>query len=166
MISLLRWSRRRFLEALALASGGLLFPSACRDAEPTSQPEKGKRSDDALARALRSHFAYLDFRDEVIAAFSADLTKHQGAWNPQTSPPPYTRFLASTDFFQHGADERRALTYVRYYDPYVSPCYNPFGPDAHGARTAATRVNSSGGPVFPAAEIGPSSRREIRSKSA
>ena len=36
-----------------------------------------------------------------------------------------SRFLLSTDFFQHGGDESRALRYVAYFDPYRSPCYNP-----------------------------------------
>lgn len=35
-------------------------------------------------------------------------------------------YLLSTDFFQHGADERRAVNYVSFYDPYTSVCGNPF----------------------------------------
>jgi hypothetical protein len=35
-------------------------------------------------------------------------------------------YLLSTDFFFHGADEQRAVTYVAFYDPYARPCSNPF----------------------------------------
>jgi len=35
-------------------------------------------------------------------------------------------YLLSTDFFQHGADEQRAVTYVSFYDPYSIACGNPF----------------------------------------
>ncbi len=36
------------------------------------------------------------------------------------------RYLRSTDFFLHGADESRVLRYVAFADPYQSPCFNPF----------------------------------------
>lgn len=35
-------------------------------------------------------------------------------------------FLLSTDFFQNGADERRLVTYVAFYDPLAAVCRNPF----------------------------------------
>jgi len=35
-----------------------------------------------------------------------------------------TRFLMSTDFFQHGADEARPISYVGFYDPLRTPCRN------------------------------------------
>jgi hypothetical protein len=34
-------------------------------------------------------------------------------------------FLLSTDFFLNGADESRPVRYVRFYNPYKSPCWNP-----------------------------------------
>ncbi len=128
MIGFARWTRRRFVNALAIASGGLLFGSACREEEAHDPRAQMAPQHPLLTRALRAHFRYLEFDDAVIEAFAKDLTRHQGPWHPRTSPPPFTRFLASTDFFQNGADETRALTYVRYYDPYASPCYNPFAP--------------------------------------
>lgn len=124
----LNWTRRRLLRWLGVVGGGLLASAGCGpetgsddDASATSQPPT-----QLLDRALRQHFSYLSIEPEVIEAFSRDLTRHQGPWNPKTSPPPFTRFLASTDFFQNGADETRPLHYVTYYDPYVSSCYNPF----------------------------------------
>lgn len=35
-------------------------------------------------------------------------------------------YLMSTDFFQDGADSKRRIQYLSFYDPYVSVCRNPF----------------------------------------
>ena len=35
-------------------------------------------------------------------------------------------YLLSTDFFQNGADEQRAVAYLSFYDPYSIACGNPF----------------------------------------
>jgi hypothetical protein len=37
-----------------------------------------------------------------------------------------TRYLLSTDFFFHDADESRKINYVSFYDPAATPCRNPF----------------------------------------
>ena len=37
-----------------------------------------------------------------------------------------TQYLLSTDFFQHGADPRREIQYLSFYDPMQAPCRNPF----------------------------------------
>lgn len=34
------------------------------------------------------------------------------------------RYLMSTDFFEHGADESREIRYVAFYDPALTPCRN------------------------------------------
>lgn len=115
-----------------ILGGGLLVGGGCREADETDEAQhsgdiRSEKVDLPLRHAIREHFAYLSIDDQVIDAFSKDLGRHQGRWNPETSPRPYTRFLASTDFFQNGADEARPLRYVAFYDPYVSSCYNPFG---------------------------------------
>ena len=127
------WTRRKLLRGFGAIWGSLLVGTACRD----DTPEPAQQAPDLLLRrALRKHFHYLSISEDVIAAFARDLTRNQGPWFPATSPRPYTRFLASTDFFQNGADEHRPLRYVRYYDPYVSSCYNPFSA-THMAATSA-----------------------------
>jgi hypothetical protein len=35
-------------------------------------------------------------------------------------------YLLSTDFFQNGASEERPVTYLSFYDPFVTVCRNPF----------------------------------------
>ncbi|MDP6977789.1 MAG: hypothetical protein QF570_04190 [Myxococcota bacterium] len=161
--SLVRWPRRTFLRALGIATGGLLFAQGCREDEAPSEPRVVVNPNAPLTRVLRRHFHYLEIDDAVFAAFARDLAKHQGPWRPKKSPPPFSRFLASTDFFQNGADESRALTYVSYYDPYVSPCYNPFAP---AQATGLTRANSSDDRGGRAADTAPSSLREERPRSA
>ena len=56
--------------ALAIASGGLLFASACDDDEGGSPTAEAQTENDLLARALRAHFPYLEFDDDVITAFA------------------------------------------------------------------------------------------------
>jgi hypothetical protein len=37
-----------------------------------------------------------------------------------------SKYLLSTDFFQHDADESRNLKYLSFYEPQHAPCRNPF----------------------------------------
>ena len=125
------WSvtRRGLLRVAGILGGSLVAGSGCREPDEATCRDKppGENIDSPLHRAIREHFAYLSIDDPVITEFAMDLERHQGSWNPETSPRPYTRFLASTDFFQNGADESRPLVYVAFYDPYANSCYNPFG---------------------------------------
>jgi hypothetical protein len=55
-----------------------------------------------------------------------------------------SRYLLSTDFFEHGADESRSIRYVEFHDPYSIACRNPFvprpGADVTSQAPAATRA--------------------------
>lgn len=136
-------TRRRLLRLAGVAGGSLLLGGGCGTADDVERTHPGD-SDTSnetspagaanlpLQRAIREHFAYLTIDDPVIEAFARDLHQHQGIWSPETSPRPYTRFLASTDFFQNGANEARPLSYVAFYDPYVTACYNPFEASGKG----------------------------------
>lgn len=37
-----------------------------------------------------------------------------------------SKYLLSTDFFLHGADESRPIKYLSFYDPRLAACRNPF----------------------------------------
>ena len=37
-----------------------------------------------------------------------------------------TKYLLSTDFFFHDADESREVRYLSFYEPQLAPCRNPF----------------------------------------
>jgi hypothetical protein len=62
-----------------------------------------------------------------LGAFAADYQARVGRerrfgwWDPDI----HVAFLASSDFFLHGARTDRVVRYVAYYDPYQNPCWNP-----------------------------------------
>jgi hypothetical protein len=76
---------------------------------------------------LRGHFPYLDLEPAGVARFLSDYERYESRFVARSPLPVdvYTRYLLSTDFFQHGADESRQIQYVGFYDPYVTPCLNP-----------------------------------------
>jgi len=139
----LRLTRRSILELIGLASAGAVLGTGCDPADvdeattpattptttptatPAATPAAAARESE-LTAALRRQFSYLSIESGSIDAFAADFERHRGAWNSRRQNLPNLRFLASTDFFQHAADEERTIRYVTYYDPYISPCYNPF----------------------------------------
>lgn len=131
---------RRNLLKLGVAGGALVGATGAatwisRDKIKRLQPQE-------LADYLKSNFDYLtfDFGDEKLVEFATayreayldipreswhvfrggDAAQHQ-RWIDDFA----MRFLMSTDFFLHGADESRPIKYVMFYHPYRSPCWNP-----------------------------------------
>jgi hypothetical protein len=108
----------RFVQRREFLVTSAVIGAACRaqcgvDAEVT-----------ALAQALRARFdGVMNVPTDVFERFAADHVRHAGLPKRVTDSVA-RRFVMSTDLLQHG-DESRALTYVAYYDPYVSTCYNP-----------------------------------------
>jgi len=113
---------RRALLTVLLAMLGLGIVRWVRDVR-----ERGARSEPvSLAQQLRDHFDYLVLDAAVLEAFVGDyLADTARVRRGERIEAVGSRFLLSTDFFQHGGDESRALRYVAYFDPYRSPCYNP-----------------------------------------
>jgi hypothetical protein len=76
---------------------------------------------------IAKHFDYLDLDPDGLARFVADWERYIGPLSRWRTLPPeiHTRFLLSSDFFRHGADESRRIGYVAFADPYVSICANP-----------------------------------------
>lgn len=119
--------RRRFLVRAAAALVGAAGLAALA-LWGFRRPRGGAPDADPLASALRRQFADFGIGDELIARFASDHARYAGAalrYDVPDRVDPLGAFLLSTDFFQNGADASRPLRYVRYYDPYVSPCYNP-----------------------------------------
>ena len=107
-------SRRKFVAAIGvfavvggLAAGGWFFLRR-----------------EILYWQLRKKLNYLNLDRDVLRQFAEDHAKY-GDLVVYTQIPVHMRFLLSTDFFRYGADETRSLEYLAYYDPYISPCYNP-----------------------------------------
>ena len=124
-------TRRTFLR-VAVWSGGTLTLSSL--AWPDSFAWFFSRSAArlaAIARSpatrLRAHFNYLDLDPAGVDRYFADYQRYQRGFSPYLplASDVYTRYLLSTDFFQHGADESRRIHYVGLYDPSVTPCGNP-----------------------------------------
>jgi hypothetical protein len=78
-------------------------------------------------RRLQAHFHYLNLDPADVTQFIADVRRYR----PDLSlahplgPTVHNLFLLSTDFFRYGADERRRVHYVGFYDPAITPCNNP-----------------------------------------
>lgn len=80
----------------------------------------------ALKRHLRAHFDYLQIPDATLDRFGDDLLAHGTLPKTPNALAGLRRdFLMCTDFFLHDGDEGRPLAYVAWYDPYVTPCWNP-----------------------------------------
>lgn len=79
---------------------------------------------------IQQQFHYLQLDPEGVRAFVRDYTQHRDQIRRFTRPKDdiFERYLLSTDFFRNGADESLPVRYVLFYDPYVSPCWNPCSP--------------------------------------
>jgi hypothetical protein len=77
---------------------------------------------------IRRTFSGLKFAPDAISKYLADWERHHPGKSSdafRTDARFFQRFLMSTDFFQNGRATNRVISYVTYYDPYVTPCYNP-----------------------------------------
>ena len=106
-------SRRGLLRLIGLASGGMILGNGCGN-EDEGSIERGAPDDQtsALARELQKQFSYLKIESSVFDAFVRDFERHRGPWSRESRATPHARFLASTNFFQNGADETKPLRYV------------------------------------------------------
>lgn len=123
-------TRRRFLAwgagAAAVGAGVLYAWPGMRD-RASSWTLRLARAHRTPERKLLAYFDYLQIPDEVAETYVADYrarVRDVGRLS-ELGEDFYTRFLMSTDFFQNGADESRALSYVALYGPTITPCYNP-----------------------------------------
>jgi hypothetical protein len=124
-------NRRHFLKiagwcAAPLAVGAL----ASRDSATRIANRVGERLL-ALVQSpeerLRSHFSYLMLDTRGVEQYFADYRRFRGDL-PRHAPlssDVYTRYLLSTDFFRHRADESQIVRYLGFYDPDNTPCGNP-----------------------------------------
>lgn len=135
-------TRRAFLIAGGLTAAGLLFTRRLWDSDALRYygsaivaPVRHETS--RLVNALvppgwriRRHFSYLRFEEGVIDRFVGDVRRHIG--DAAVNSDFYMRFLLSTDFFQHGADESRVIGYALFFEPGVTYCYNPLSQPRSG----------------------------------
>ena len=81
----------------------------------------------AMAAALVAYFADLQLPAETLTAFLDAHVGHGRGMPPEGSGRThfFLRFLMSTDFFPNDERTDRPLGFLAYYDPYLTPCYNP-----------------------------------------
>ena len=119
-------NRRLFMGGTAVAlAGGISFKVLTTEHEEVAS-SRSAEVEDARAVDLRTTFHYLSFSDDVMRSFLRALDARGG----QPSEGRVRElFLLSTDFFAQGADERKQLSFVALYDPFLNPCYNPMEQD-------------------------------------
>jgi hypothetical protein len=120
-------SRRKFLLGAFVLAGGALgaVPSLRRNFVSLSgRMWRARRS---TAQQLLAHYDYLRVSNEVAELYVSEYRAKVRDLGRLDDPGNdfYTRFLLSTDFFQHGADEARELQFVALYAPSITLCYNP-----------------------------------------
>jgi hypothetical protein len=107
----------------------------------------------AVAKVVHKRLSYLNLDPAGVQQFARDLTAARFISSARLQfidavGPLYTRpalssdnrldnavrhgedrvvtlYLLSSDFFKHGADESRIVSYLHYYDPMIA-CGNPF----------------------------------------
>lgn len=125
-------TRRTFLRAVAWSAAPLAAGSVAWRDSLAWFVDRSTRRLVALVRSpeqrLRAHFDYLDLDAAGVERYFADYERNRPGFSRRLPLPPdaCTRYLLSTDFFRHGADESRRIHYVGFYDPDVTPCNNPF----------------------------------------
>jgi hypothetical protein len=124
-------TRRTFLRAAAWGGSTLTLASLVWPHSFAWFVDRSAARLVAIARTpaarLRAHFNYLDLDPTGVDLYFADCQRYQHGFSPRLplGPDVYTRYLLSTDFFQHGADESRRIHYVGFFEPSVTPCTNP-----------------------------------------
>jgi hypothetical protein len=135
----MRLTRRTFLYTTAAAAALVAAPFVWHGRISVVIQEA-----DEFAEFLRTPFHYveLEISDSEFESFYSSYREHYG---PVSRRPLWqrilnghddsqhrkamdslaTRFLMSTDFFLHNADETRPVHYLALYHPYATPCWNP-----------------------------------------
>jgi hypothetical protein len=116
-------SRRKVLLTAGVSAGALLTGSFVfrPRRKPVAPPPAPEPPQSEIEKQLRRELPYLKHDDETIRRFAEQ-------WERLTYPASTNlvpAYLLSTDFFLNGEDESRPPIFVAFYDPYVSPCYNP-----------------------------------------
>lgn len=121
-------SRRKFLAVTVAALAALLAGAVHRKWEGIQERwEWYRHAHLPLAERIRRHFHYLDLDPDGVNAFVGRYEAQKGEVSFFTPPEPqvFQHYLLSTDFFQHAADESRTVQFIAFFDPYLSPCWNP-----------------------------------------
>ncbi len=97
---------------------------------------------EAAKRTIQRELSYLKLDEPGIERFVADYSKnkssnyqlkvrslylmHASSEQSGVVNEMVQDYLLATDFFRNKMDEQRTVQYVGLYDPYKTPCANPF----------------------------------------
>jgi len=125
------WSRRRVI-ALSAATLALIGAGVGAYQMSRFSSLEGKARELAFAISKRVSSLRLDASDELVTRWVGDQQSFGGSLKLKKGRATRTqveRFLLSTDLCAQGRDEDSPLSYVAYYDPRKTPCYNPLRRD-------------------------------------
>ncbi|MDO1446008.1 hypothetical protein Q0590_07080 [Rhodocytophaga aerolata] len=136
--------RRKFLGLTAIGATAIAIPAIGFGAVSTKS---------AITGIIQKELSYLNLDKQGIEQYAADYLQYEGnvprielklkmyrllGVNSEKSSivsALIEKYLLSTDFFLKNMDESRKINYIGYYNPYNSPCANPFSaqfyPEAH-----------------------------------
>lgn len=125
-------NRRKFMALTAggaalvgAAAGGTWWITHKGEHAEIEPPEPMSETGERLAKLIRERLDMLDIPDATIAKWVNAYERNERPWSKnKVSRKDLQNFLLSTDLFPDG-DETKPLSFVAYYDPYVSVCYNP-----------------------------------------
>ena len=118
----------RYLAGAATGGLGAMVWCNARRTEPAVSIPGFAATEVELEHQLHRELAFLEFKADVMPTFFRDLRRlaRSRRVRIRSGHALTQRFLMSTDFFQNGGREDRIIGYVALYDPYLTPCYNPF----------------------------------------
>jgi len=128
-------TRREFLAVMAgVATGATALAVVVRSGWQSERFRRSLRRLEGFGRSpaarLRSHYAWLAVEPAAFDSYIRDYERYFKRLDRFSIPDPdfFTRFLLSTNFFMNGGSHVRngeRVSYSVFYEPSVSPCYNP-----------------------------------------
>lgn len=143
-------SRRQFLKAAGITSitlfigGGLTWYIGSQTTADLIKAVINKKlyflnlDENGIDSFVLDHLSYINKKtgsdDQGGIAYLTPLYKYLDLFNLINYPKSFSsmeidiakKYLISTDFFLNDADEHRKIMYIKYYDPGVAGCNNPF----------------------------------------
>ncbi len=81
-----------------------------------------------IAARVHKSLPFLKLDPSGVAKFAHELVaaREKGDMKPIYWLDLAHRYLLSSDFFDNGADLAKPVKFVLFYEPYLTPCFNPF----------------------------------------
>ena len=91
-----------------------------------AEPAKAKAR---FIQAIQEKLNYLELDRTALTQYQIEIEKIFGRIpelrKNETAETFASHFLLCTNFFIDGEDTSKKIRFVTFYDPYISPCFNP-----------------------------------------